>query len=536
MCSVAVIGFSTLENKFTATTLVLLDQGTSRMFTGTTPESRSLPPLNPDAEVEILKSENVALRALEKLGPTLPPEFSPEPGKLSIAISGISQSLSEIGSWVMGPWIGDSNQVPSSSLSPGGGAAGSMLPDPLPRTTAVGLRVLRESVQIRRRALTDIIAVEATFTNPVLAAYVANAYATSYFDEQRSAKLKALEQVETVLKARLSELDDELKRSAQQLGLRQDYQDTQSRLHDIEKQRDAVSADARMVSVARPPRNPDFPGAVLLGTVGVVVSTAVSFAFAMGFAYLGEARSRRIRTEDELERLTGVDNLAAVPLMKWRHGKSGAIPSKDPPGQAMSRYVESIRSLYYNLALATGGSSRLGAVMVTSTESDEGKTTLALSLGRVSASSGARVLIVDCNVRHPKLHEVLDLENERGFVDLLAGPIDKQNVIQNDPESACRIITVGGSSQDSIEQAFRVEAVSEVVKSLQAEYDLVLLIAPPIKQSAEAMLLLSCTNYVLYVVAADRIASIDVQAAFRQIRRVIECNVFTAFNFMPYGD
>ncbi|MBQ0819734.1 AAA family ATPase [Microvirga sp. HBU67558] len=530
----SVIGFSKLENKFTATAVIILDQGASRLLATPTPDLRNLPQLNADAEVEILKSENVALRVLEKLGPTLPPEFSPEPSKFSVAMSAVTQPLSDFIASVLGP----SNDG-SSPATPGqgfalGGTPDSIMPDPLPRSKTIGLRALKENVQIRRRALTDVIAIESTFTRPVLAAYVANAYAASYFEEQRSAKLRAVEQVEAMLKTRLSELDAELKSSGQQLGLRQDYQDAQARLHELEKQRDSVSVDARLISAARPPRNPDFPGAMLLGTVGVVVSTAFSFAFALGVAYLREVRTRRIRTEGELEQATAAHNLASIPQMKWRRKKALINLIKGPLTESGSLYMEAIRKLYYNFTLATR-STRLGSVLITSTESNEGKTTLALSLGRVSASAGARVVIVDCNIREPKLDGMLGLNNEFGFTDLLIGTADKQHVIQSDPDSTCKIIAAGGAGHESTERAFRVEAMSEVVRKLQADYDLVLLIAPPVMENAEGLLLLGSANYVLYVVSAGRTSSADLQANLKHIRRVTDGSVFTAFNVMANG-
>lgn len=529
------IGFSKLENKFTATAVLILDQGASRLLATQALDARNLPQLNADAEVEILKSENVALRVLEKLGPTLPAEFSPQPSKFSSTISAVTQSVTDFTTWILGPPDEASNAAAAGRYLPGDGAAGSIIPDPLPRNKAIGLRVLKDNVQVRRRALTDVIAIEVTFTNPVLAAYVANAYAASYFEEQRSAKLRAVEQVEAMLKARMIELDSELKSSGQQLGLRQDYQDAQARLHELEKQRDSVSVDARLISAARPPRNPDFPGAMLLATVGIIVSTGVSFAFALGIAYLKELRTRPIRTEDELEQATGVHNLASIPLLKRRRKKMGADPFENVLPEPSGQYLESIRKLYYNLTLATR-STKLGAVLVTSTESGEGKTALTLSLGRVSASAGARVLIVDCDIHRPTLSGLLGLDNDHGFVDMLIGTADRQRIIQGDPETTCDIITAGGAGQELIERAFKVETMSEVVRKLQADYDLVLLIAPPIMQDAEGLLLLGAANYVLYVVTAGKIASADIQANLRQIRRVTDASVFTAFNSTASGD
>ena len=71
--------------------LLVLDREETRVL-----ENRPLPPLNADGEVELLKSENVSLRALQKLGPEIPPEFAPEPGFISNSIRTVSGAVSNL--------------------------------------------------------------------------------------------------------------------------------------------------------------------------------------------------------------------------------------------------------------------------------------------------------------------------------------------------------------------------------------------------------------------------------------------------------
>ncbi len=217
---------STLEKSFTATTLLMLDQRSSGLL-----EANTVTKLDADGEVEILKSDNVALRVVERLQLAGTAGFDPKPGAISKFIASVRS-------------IFPSSRKPATA-------------GPSPTTTA--LRILMQNVVIRRRGLTDVIAVEATSTDPQRAADIANAYGEAYLEEQVDAKLSGIERAGMAVSRRLNELDEELKRSETQIGLRQIYQDNLQRLKAISQRRETVAPDTRIASTGAGARFTQLP-------------------------------------------------------------------------------------------------------------------------------------------------------------------------------------------------------------------------------------------------------------------------------------
>jgi capsular exopolysaccharide synthesis family protein len=528
--AVASVGVSKLKTYYTATSSVILDQRDTRPLQENTKASSVLPPLNPDGEVELLKSDNVALRVVERLRLDEDPEFVPPSGRLTRLISAIS-------AWFPGEAssqfaTGSSAGVPL-ELSPSGStaideASLSQMAKPISERTARALRRLTSHMMIRRRGLSDIIAIQASSTSPLRAAQIANAYAEAYLEEQVAPKFRGIERVERVLSRQLAELDQELKRSEVQFGLRQIYQDTQLRLRTVAQQRDNVTPDARIASLALPPSAPSVPFVKFFGMVGSIMA---SFGLALGIGYLRDLHTRRVQTPDELERFTGVANLAAVPTLR-RFGHSKTFnPADTIVEQPTSSYADAVRRLYFNLQMSGEEGSRLGTILVTSTERKEGRTTLALSLARSAAGAGARAIVIDCDLQSPAVHEVLNIRNKVGLVDLLARSCDEQSVIQDDPKSSCQIIVGGNAGSIPSDRLLRSDRLGEIFRKLEADYDLVVLDVPPVKRSTDALILMSYADLALFVTRTGWATPTDIQSCIQQLRCIDGVDTVTVLNF-----
>ena len=399
---------------------MILDQRDTQPLQENSQKANALPPLNPDGEVELLKSDNVALRVVERLRLDEDPEFVPPPGRLTRLISTVSAwfpASEEATSNASG--TGPSTGLPPGLSPPGSssvdGVSLSQMAKPISERTARALRRLSADMVIRRRGLSDIIAIQASSISPLRAAQIANAYAQAYLEEQMAPKIRGIQRIERVLTKQLAELDQELKRSEVQFGLRQVYQDTQLRLRVVAQQRDNVTPDARIATLALPPGASSVPFAKFLGMVGSIIA---SFGLALGVGYLRDLHTRRVQTTDELERISGMQNIAAIPTLKRIRRSKHAVVADAVIEHPTSSYADAIRRLCFNVQMLREGRSRLGTILVTSTERKEGRTTLALSLARSAAAAGTRAIVIDCDFRSPALHEVLGLDNKVGFVDL----------------------------------------------------------------------------------------------------------------------
>ena len=486
---------STLERSFTATTLLMLDQRSSGLL-----EANTVTKLDADGEVEILKSDNVALRVVERLQLAATLGVPPKPGVISQFIAGVKGIF-------------------PSSRKPEAGAG------PSPTTRA--LRILMQNVVIRRRGLTDVIAIEATSTDPQRAADIANAYGEAYLEEQVDAKLSGIERAGMAVSRRLNELDEELKRSETQIGLRQIYQDNLQRLKAISQRRETVAPDTRIASRARAPNSHSFPRTSLFLMIGGMAS----FGAAFGFAYLRDAYSRRIQAEEEVELLTGTANLASVPDMS----ESRRDPAANLPDEIVLRprsvFAGSIRRLYFNLQLMVDRGTKLGIVLVTSADENEGASTVALSLARTAALAGLNAVIVDCDLRNPSLHKRLDLRNEVGLVDLLTRASDERTVVQSDRKSSCKVITTGKVGNAPTEWLLHPERVRDALRKLESSYDVVILDTPPVGVAAEPLVFMRVADAALFVVRAGATTPHAIKSSLRQLGRINDADLFTVLTY-----
>jgi Mrp family chromosome partitioning ATPase len=134
------------------------------------------------------------------------------------------------------------------------------------------------------------------------------------------------------------------------------------------------------------------------------------------------------------------------------------------------------------------GTERSRVVAVTAARPAEGKTSVALALGRIAALGGERVCALDCDVRQPAwgggggggaaLGRLLQADGELGLTDLLAGHATDEQVIRQDPLWGMPYIAAGSAEANAF-SLFMAEAMARLLQRLRAQFDLVLLDAPP---------------------------------------------------------
>lgn len=509
---VGALGVSTLKDSYTATTLLILDQSGTRLLGPETP-----PPLNVDAEAELLKAESIALRVIDQLNLTADPEFMPKQGRLSKIIGSVKEALTPV---LNALGLRNGRQDDAASLVQDSSGV-----QPLPPEKAAALQILKQKVAIRRRGLTDLLAVEATSENAQQAARIANAYAKSYLDEQVAVKAQSVDRIEQIVTRQLAELNEELKRSEANIGLRQSYQENLNRLRTLAQRRETLGPDARIVSPARPPRGPAFPDVRLLGVVGIVLSTAVGLGLALGFATWREASLRRAYTTDDVEAASGVPNLAVIPRQKPSSRGKRLRPLSEKGG-------EEARKLLFKLQALDNKGLKLSALLITSSRFDEDHAPLALSLGEVAGLAGSRAVVVDCDLRNPRLHSDLGLPNEKGLADLLAARGNLHDVIQIDEVSGCKIITAGDVGELA-DGALRPDRLKNALRKLRLEFDHIILSAPALQHSADPLLLGSMSDAALFVVRAGEATLDEIRSDIDQLRVSSEGRIFSIITNAP---
>jgi capsular exopolysaccharide synthesis family protein len=152
----------------------------------------------------------------------------------------------------------------------------------------------------------------------------------------------------------------------------------------------------------------------------------------------------------------------------------------------------------------------------TSAQSGEGKTTLALSLTRMLAKSGRRVMLIDTDLRKPSISAFLKVPTGPGLVELLAGEIKLEDVVRTDEASGAHLITAGKFATNAAD-IVASDHMKRLIEGLAQSYDLVILDSPPVLAVSDARILATIVDRVVFTVRWAETRRETVAMALRQI-------------------
>ncbi|HZB54083.1 MAG TPA: polysaccharide biosynthesis tyrosine autokinase, partial [Reyranella sp.] len=197
---------------------------------------------------------------------------------------------------------------------------------------------------------------------------------------------------------------------------------------------DILTANAKLVSPASPPQAPSYPPKALLALLGVAGGMMVGVTIAL----LREGGDHTFRRADQIEALTGLPVMAMVPQVAGRQQ-----PAMQVLRQPTSAYSEALRRLHIGVELSETASSPK-TILISSATPSEGKSVMVASLGRLLASNGKRVLLIDCDWRSPRLHQIFRCSNRDGLASLLVDKAsDLENTIHHDALSGVDVMPSG---------------------------------------------------------------------------------------------
>ncbi len=248
--------------------------------------------------------------------------------------------------------------------------------------------------------------------------------------------------------------------------------------------------NAKLISEAAPPTAPSFPPKKLIVFLGVLAGGLIGVVIAL----LRDGADQTFRRGDQIEAMTGLPVLALVPAIRGRMEPIVHVLRKP-----VSPYTEALRKLHIGLELSEAAQSPK-TVLFGSAVPGEGKSVLASSLGRMLASQGRRVLLIDCDWRNPRLHQLFRCSNTKGLAALLRDEEDDiEKAIFTDSLSGVDIIPAGMFSPDAM-RYLTSDRMRLILNALAPRYDLILLDAAPVLVGAEVLTLARMVDKVSFVV------------------------------------
>lgn len=173
----------------------------------------------------------------------------------------------------------------------------------------------------------------------------------------------------------------------------------------------------------------------------------------------------------------------------------GFLIAKEAPN---SYVTESLQKLIVNLEYANID-QKYKVIQFTSSMQAEGKTTLISNVAYLLAQRGKKVLMVDLDLRRPKINRIFSVINKLGLTDYLLGKIEKKDLIQHSEDKVDFIIS--GEKTTSVVQVLQSQKLQDLFNELKQEYDYILLDTPPVIVVSDALLVNKVADGIIFVVA-----------------------------------
>ncbi len=242
----------------------------------------------------------------------------------------------------------------------------------------------------------------------------------------------------------------------------------------------------------------------------IIVSFMLGGILSCVVVFVKEFMSSKFKTKKDVENLLDEEIISVFDDNKeFKNNNSYSLVEANISNyEAYNRLLNNIK--YSNLE------NPYKVVMITSTVSDELKSTTLANLATCMVNNGKRVAIIDLDTRKPVIHKFFKVSKEAGLVEYIEGSISKEELIKK-TDSGVDVITAG---KKIINPAVIIDskALSTLIKELKEEYDYVLVDTPPVLICSEAQTISKLCDGVIYNVAMNQTKKNDVKEAIKTLK------------------
>lgn len=269
------------------------------------------------------------------------------------------------------------------------------------------------------------------------------------------------------------------------------------------------------------PTNPIGPNR----TRNIFVAFLISLAAGIGLAFLMDYLDDSVKTSDDIGRHLGLPTLALIPHHNQTDKRRLSLAPQNghglSPSTAMitleerhSPMAEAYRHLRTSLLFSSAGKPPQ-TILVTSSQPSEGKTTTAINTAITLAQSDVDVVLIDCDLRRPRLHSYFDMENTQGLTNYLSGEQTTEHLIKRCKGlPKLRVITSGPIPPNPAE-LLSSEEMKKLLQFLRGRYKHVIIDSPPAISFTDAAILSTLVDGVVLVAMAGK-SSIHLMRRFKQ--------------------
>jgi polysaccharide biosynthesis transport protein len=273
---------------------------------------------------------------------------------------------------------------------------------------------------------------------------------------------------------------------------------------------------------------------------GILLAFAFSLGFGVCLATMLEYLDDSVRSTEDVGRLLRLPALAVIPSLGngsasrrllSSASKSLQIRNGDGNGRQNSALLldidkrsplaEAYRQLRTSVLLSSAGQPPK-TLLVTSCVASEGKTTTTINLATSLAQTGKHVLIIDADMRRPRIHSIFGVENQKGLCNILANEMSEAetlSMVQKEAGSGIYLLTSGPIPPNPAE-LIGSEQMRKLIASLRATFDHIVIDSPPIASFTDGVLISSMSDGVILVIHANECSRKVVQRSYQTLQEV----------------
>lgn len=324
-------------------------------------------------------------------------------------------------------------------------------------------------------------------------------------EEVKNQSLKiSIKELETIISQYESKFN-RLPKTAIELARYQRNRESLEKLYTLveEKFQEAVineqsqPGNVLIIDNARRPALPSKPNRLLIIFVGFVLG----FSLAFGFIFIRNYFDNTVKTPEDIQGLN-VNVLAWIPQIEGvsYNGSKGFefIVSKKPD----SIPSEAFRALRTRVQFSKIDENSLKTILITSPAPQEGKTTVAINLAGSFAQAGKNTLILDCDLRKPRIHSLFGVNKQPGLIDHLFNKATLDQIIRKSEIDGLSFITSGTIPPNPAEM-LGSQAMKDLLVKIKMLFDIIIIDSPPIIAVTDSEMLSASVDGTIVVVSAE---------------------------------
>jgi len=359
---------------------------------------------------------------------------------------------------------------------------------------------------------TEVLDVRVKATTPRAAAEFTDAYVTAYVDYRRKqavdelfAKGKEIQKVLDELKEQVARLDRDAAvvavagaspaSSPERDALISQQALFKQKFDQLGVDSALMNGNGQLVTPAEVPTTPVSPRPIRNAVLGLGLGLVLGIALALLVEHLDDS----IKTKEDLERITrGLAVVGMIPAVpSWKNRAETRVISKVEPSSPAAEAYRSLRTSINFL----GVDRTMRVIQITSPNASEGKTTTIANLAVALARAGEQVVIVNCDLRRPRVHDFFGLPQAIGFTNVLLGELPIAEAIQSVPGERNLRLLASGKLPPNPSELLSSARTKQIIDALKAQGVMVLIDCPPVLPVTDAVVLSSRVDATVVVVS-----------------------------------